>query len=945
MMVQSSDSSVAGVVYSYNCTPIVYVFDVEGMPDNSSLPEYLFPLSVGITPSQLDYLNSGQHISTGPFLVGDSFYLSITRAVPPQLSNNIDSPGDMLGYITLVSKATALLSVVRTTDLEDESSMFLIKLYTNFTRNGPALIEGQHFEYSYVTPNPICPNCLNSKFPISPSSPEYAALVNKTSGAMVNYKFPNYGMVSTGYAPVKVSSQVWGVVVFQRHKYVYGPITNIQHISIISVFSIGAGVCVLTFLLSGWVLRPITRLQAATEQSFSNPRHTSGFWCCSKRIFVSITSSFKKPGCITKDNTCKKSEKTLNEQGWISDYNKDMPVPKLPETIVSRKYIYDELTELTETFNDTTAELRKQYKLLEERVEERKKEIRLAKNLAETANEAKSLFIANITHELRTPLNGILGMASVAMEDNDPQSVRESLKVIFKSGELLLRLLTDLLSFSKGEVDNDNMKLELKGFFISEIVSQLHAIFDENSKASKIKFSISMTSEWLSQYELSGDMNRILQVVINLVSNSLKFTPPDGFVKVIISATKNDTFSENYENDMTDDIFKNEKLHTETSTGTSEYLDPDTPNINIVTVSFNVCDSGAGIAPHLQSRVFEPFVQGEIGAKETRSGAGLGLSICHHLATLMNGTIDLESEVGMGSCFTFTIPMEYTVITNDSNEKIENKFWNFKSEDAQLISLASLDEEKLSGINENDKSAKEKTNVAIPETVTRETNDPKKEMKEKHEETNHFEVPSKTHNIDNDLSMSQNSTGRSEKVNPNLNSPTTKGITDSATRTSGNNTSNNNSESRKSGSAKELLDHNICAQFRVLIAEDNKVNQEVMLKMLRLEGIKGVEVAKDGLEAVEAVSKSKKDGAQKEFDVILMDIQMPNLDGIQATEYIRQELDYTGPIIAVSAYTDESNIDRCRLAGMNDFLAKPIKRTQLRSILGEFMKKQETASE
>lgn len=945
MMIQSSDSSVAGVVYSYNCTPIVYVFDVDGFPDNSSLPDYLFPLSVGVTPSQLEYLNSGRHISTGPFLVGDSFYLSITRAVPPQISNNIVSPGDMLGYITLVSKATALLSVVQTTDLEDESSMFLIKLYTNFTSNGPALIKGQHFEYSYVTPNPICPNCLDIKFPISPSSPEYVALVNRTSGAMVNYKFPNYGIVSTGYAPVKVSSQVWGVVVFQRHKYVYGPITNIQHISIISVFSIGAGVCVFTFLLSGWVLRPITRLQAATEQSFSNPCHTSGFWYFFKRISGSITSSFRKQNCITNDNTGKNSEKTLNERGWISDYNEDMPVLKLPETIVSRKYIYDELTELTETFNDTTAELRKQYKLLEERVEERKKEIRLAKNLAETANEAKSLFIANITHELRTPLNGILGMASVAMEDNDPQSVRESLKVIFKSGELLLRLLTDLLSFSKGEVDNDNMKLELKGFFISEIVSQLHAIFDENSKASKIKFSISMTSEWLSQYELSGDMNRILQVVINLVSNSLKFTPPDGFVKVIISATKNDTFSEHDRNDMTDDIFKNEKLQNETFNGTSEDFDPDTPNINIVTVSFNVCDSGAGIAPHLQSRVFEPFVQGEIGAKETRSGAGLGLSICHHLATLMNGTIDLESEVGTGSCFTFTIPMEYTIITNDSNEKIENKFWNFKSEDAQLISLDSHNEEKHSGINETDKPAEEKTNVAIPETVTGEKNDPKKEMKEKHEETNNFQVPSKTHNIDNDLSMSQNSAGKSEKVKPNLNSPTTKGITDLATLTSGNTTSNNNSESRKSGSAKTLLDQNICAKFRVLIAEDNKVNQEVMLKMLRLEGITGVEVAKDGLEAVEAVSKSKEDGTQKEFDVILMDIQMPNLDGIQATERIRQELDYKGPIIAVSAYTDESNIDRCRLAGMNDFLAKPIKRTQLRSILGEFMKKQQTGSE
>lgn len=117
----------------------------------------------------------------------------------------------------------------------------------------------------------------------------------------------------------------------------------------------------------------------------------------------------------------------------------------------------------------------------------------------------------------------------------------------------------------------------------------------------------------------------------------------------------------------------------------------------------------------------------------------------------------------------------------------------------------------------------------------------------------------------------------------------------------------------------------------VLIAEDNKVNQEVLLRMLKLEGISNMIVAKDGFEAVNAVKAQMQD--KKSFDIIFMDIQMPNLDGKQATEIIRNELHYQGTIIAVSAFTDHSNIEDCLAVGMNHFLAKPLRRPQLHSLL------------
>lgn len=193
---------------------------------------------------------------------------------------------------------------------------------------------------------------------------------------------------------------------------------------------------------------------------------------------------------------------------------------------VSRTWFKDELTDLTATYNEMTEELARQYEHLEDRVAERTKELEEQKKLAEAANEAKGLFVANISHELRTPLNGILGMAAVCMDEQDLGKIKDSLGVVYRSGELLHNLLTDLLNFSKNQLGQHQLTLDEGEFRMLEVVTQIGSIFAKQAKESNIHLDISIDSEEeVMDMVLWGDSNRILQVLINLVGNSLKFTP------------------------------------------------------------------------------------------------------------------------------------------------------------------------------------------------------------------------------------------------------------------------------------------------------------------------------------------------------------------------------------------------------------------------------------
>lgn len=786
---ESADNAVSGVLYANDLTKIANS-NSNGtffLPSNSSLPSDLFPLDAG-SAFDVGYLNDTDGYMKGPFPVGDQFYISFTRSLtkntPDFETFNRTFVDNVIGYLTIVSLANNLLNITKTLNLEDGSRMALIQLAGNYTR--PQARLAKSLNYTFVFPSNVCTSCYGNSYTLQKNRPGYLALVNATWGTVLDVDLSGYGKAAIGYAPVYSISQVWAVLVFQAHSVMYGPIRTLRDILLASVFAIGFGVCLATFFLSGWVVKPITRLQAATEQSM-NPNH--------KRKESGLFGFLRY---FTKQSTL-----DTNPASQIINKGAEF---RIPEKVITRKYIKDELTELTETFNNMTSELRKQYMVLEERVVQRTKEIKAAKVLAETANEAKSLFIANITHELRTPLNGILGMVAVSMEESNPETIRDALKVIFKSGELLLRLLTDLLSFSKSQVDN--MQLEPKAFAISEITTQLHAIFDEQSRTGRINFSIIVATPYLSKLELMGDINRILQVVMNLVSNSLKFTPPSGSVTVTISASPSDEhYTDHFEGD-----------HTVLPVG-----------VKSIFLCIVVDDTGPGIASHLQSRVFEPFVQGDLALSEKRGGVGLGLSICRQFASLMNGTVSLESALGHGSKFTFRVPLD-------------------------IVSMQELTT-RLS----SEKSAPEDLETSFTES-----------MRESVEEKSLVHFP----------------------------------------------------KQRDLPSFEDLS---------VLIAEDNKVNQEVMVRMLKLEGLSNIKVARDGLQAVNAVRSSLETGSP--FDIIFMDIQMPNLDGKQATAIIRNELVYRGTIIAVSAYSDDANIEDCLKVGMNHFLPKPLRRPQLHSLL------------
>ncbi|KAK5016921.1 Histidine kinase osmosensor, partial [Cryomyces antarcticus] len=615
---------------------------------------------------------------------------------------------------------------------------------------------------------------------------------------------------------------------------------------------------------------------------------------------------------------------------------------RIPGKVRDRKHvIHDELTDLTQTFNEMSDELMMQYERLEERVKQRTAELELSKKAAEAANESKTLFIANISHELKTPLNGILGMCAVCMQEDDPTRLKRSLGIIYKSGDLLLNLLTDLLTFSKNQV-GQQLSLDEKEFRLRDISSQVLAIFDKQSKEGQIDLEVKFqglqeteTSDLetandikehgpfgfgrLKDMTLWGDQHRILQVVINLVSNSLKFTGPGG--KVVLSikclgaapsdggSRKTSVMSKQSRLTSVGDSKHRSKLDSDISvlpqskyTNTANEINitdkgrayaqimaaersPSPPLGRNLLFEFEVEDTGPGIAEHQQQRIFEPFVQGDLGLSKKYGGTGLGLSICSQLAGLMRGTISLKSQVGVGSTFTMRIPLRHILNRADSTASSRVDVGGFNSR------RSSVEESRASPARPPPDDARSSRSLhsanSAPTTVAPVT----------------FEADSQPRLV----GLSQPFFASTQP----LESP----------------------GSQMAAMERVAAEATKGERVRVLVAEDNKVNQEVVLRMLKLEDIYNVTVAKDGQEALDKVKESME--THKPYDLIFMDVQMPNLDGLQSTRLIR-EIGYSAPIVALTAFAEESNVKDCLDSGMNYFLSKPIRRPALKKVLKEY---------
>ncbi|KAF3760766.1 hypothetical protein M406DRAFT_93599 [Cryphonectria parasitica EP155] len=919
-------------------------------------------------------LSENAGLLLGPLVINDTFALmSLTIPMRSNAGGTF-----ILGYMTVVASASTIVDVVSSREGMGESGVLLIigptagsnrfnasNPASNATYVPPDLSTFENISVHFVLPPQPAAGGTNRHETAASESGDFGASfplkdypaalwefskqiaeVNNASSDLWTHNEEGTA-VSVGYARTQNELVNWTVVVEQARWEATAPINTLRKILLGCTFGTAGLVLLLIIPCAHWSVLPIRRLKAATERSVAPPGYHDEL-----DLFEGYDANGNYSG-----STSKRSAKGFI--AWISreirrrrrrfasshtDTDPNRRVFKIPGKVEVRKVLVtDELTELTEVFNEMTSELLKQYNSLDSRVQERTRELEISKKAAEAANESKTLFIANISHELKTPLNGIMGMCAVCMEEDDVVRIKQSLKTLYKSGDLLLHLLEDLLSFSKNQI-GQQVSLEEREFRLGDIRSQILSIFDKQVREGRITLTADFVGPdftdltgsperqsldrrlpavgppgigRLKDMCLWGDQHRILQVMINLVSNSLKFTPAGGKVMVRIRCvgeveTSDESRASSFSRTSSRPGRSRHRLgsgsqHSASSKGgtsnaqhqvqrgtalainptevrtiahTSSVerpVTPPPPNAKTYMFEFEVEDTGPGIPEHMHHRVFEPFVQGDLGLSRKFGGTGLGLSICSQLATLMGGNVSLRSTLGVGTTFIVQIPLKYTKDKPSSTASSSLR----GSRPPSVTSDVLIDSRR-----ESVGDTPAHTETANPAPTTTLDKQPRL------------------------VGLSQPFFATAKNNNPPQTEAEKMAVLEKAME-------------KKGGEGK----------LRVLVADDNNTNIEVVSRMLKLESVVDVTIAKDGQEAFELVKANFE--RNERFDVIFMDIQMPNLDGLQSTRLIRQ-MGYKAPIVALTAFSDASNVKDCMDSGMNEFLAKPIRRPALKQVLQKF---------